>query len=174
MPDDGHTAHVQALFVQHLPALRGFVLSLVNDFSLVDDVVQETFVTITAKAATYQRGTNFRAWAWTIARFKTLQLLEKVAPAADRLSAEAIEALCAHEASESAFPEEALRHLGPCLQTLAPRARQAIELRYHQAHRPPEIARSLGWTVEAVHVALARARAALRECVTRRMAAENG
>jgi len=29
----------------------------------------------------------------------------------------------------------------------------------------------MGWTVEAVHVALARARAALRECVTRQLTA---
>ena len=67
MLESSQTAHVQSLFLQHLPALRGFVLSLVSDFSLVDDVVQETFVTVTAKAASYQRGTNFRAWVWTIA-----------------------------------------------------------------------------------------------------------
>jgi Sigma-70 region 2 len=53
------TALVQGLFVQHLPALRGFVLSLVSDFSLVDDVVQEAFLTVTAKAANFERGTNF-------------------------------------------------------------------------------------------------------------------
>jgi len=46
-------------------------------------------------------------------------------------------------------------------------------LRDQQAHRPPEIARIMGWTVEAVHVALSRARVFLRGCVTRRMGAEN-
>ena len=172
MHEADHTAHVQALFVQHLPALRGFVLSLVADFSLVDDVVQETFLTVTAKASTFERGTNFRAWVWSIARFKVLQLVAKSAPAGESFSAEVIESLGAQQEAQIGFVEDALQHLGPCLEKLPPKARQAIELRYQQAHRPPEIAQRMGWTVEAVHVALARARVALRDCVNRRMAAE--
>lgn len=167
------TALVQSLFVQHLPALRGFVLSLISDFSLVDDVVQETFLVVTAKAATFQRGTNFRAWAWTIARYKVLQTLEKAAPVAERFAAEVIDALSAHETAETWFSDEQLQHLAKCMEGLAPKAREAVELRYQQAHRPPEIASRLGWTVESVHVALSRARVFLRECVTQRIAAAN-
>src|SRR5260370_41320408 len=95
------TALVQSLFVQHLPALRGFVLSLVSDFSLVDDIVQETFLVITAKAGTFQRGTNFRAWAWTIARYKVLQTLEKQAPVPERFAPDVLEALSAHDTAET-------------------------------------------------------------------------
>lgn len=167
------TALVQSLFVQHLPALRGFVLSLVSDFSLVDDVVQETFLVITAKASSFQRGTNFRAWAWTIARYKVLQMLEKNAPTPERFAPEVLEALAAHETAETWFSDEQMQHLAKCMEELAPRAREAVELRYQQAHRPPEIASRLGWTVESVHVALSRARVFLRDCVTHRMAAAN-
>lgn len=159
---------VQGLFVQHLPALRGFVLSLVSDYSLVDDVVQETFLVVSAKAGQFQRGSNFRAWAWTIARYKVLQTLQKVPKAEQRLSDEVIESLCATEASEEWPAEDQLRQLAECVRELAPKARQAVELRYQQAHKPPEIARLMGWTVDAVHVALSRARVALRDCVQRR------
>src|SRR5215210_2407993 len=116
-------AHVQGLFVQHLPALRGFVLSLVSDFSLVDDVVQEAFLTVTAKAGDFQRGTNFRAWAWTIARFKMLQLIEKQMPVKERFAPDVIEALSAHEAAEDWQLQDMLRHLGTCVAELAPKAR---------------------------------------------------
>ncbi len=163
-------ALVQGLFVQHLPALRGFVLSLVTDYSLVDDVVQETFLVVSAKAGEFQRGSNFRAWAWTIARYKVLQTLQKTPKAEQRLSDEVIESLCATEASEEWPAEEQLHQLAECVRELAPRARQAVELRYQQAHKPPEIARLMGWTVDAVHVALSRARVTLRECVQRRTA----
>jgi RNA polymerase sigma-70 factor (ECF subfamily) len=163
---------VQGLFVQHLPALRGFVLAIAGDFDLVDDIVQETFMTVSAKAGDFERGTNFRAWLWTIARFKALQALDSRANRHERLAPEVIEALCAHEAAENWHAEEHLRHLAFCINELAPQARRAIELRYHQAHRPPEIARRMGWTVEAVHVVLSRARVFLRECVTRRLKAE--
>ena len=166
------TTLVQQQFVQHLPALRGFVVSLVADFSLVDDVVQETFLTVTEKAANFQPGTNFRAWVWTIARFKVLQLLSNRGPAGGHLSTEAVEALCAHAGAEDWLEEAQLRFLSACIGELAPRAREAVELRYRHAQRPPEIAKRMGWTIDAVHVALSRARVALRDCVTKRMAAE--
>src|SRR6266853_5742946 len=105
------TALVQGLFVQHLPALRGFVLSLISDFSLVDDVVQETFLVVTAKAGSFQRGTNFRAWAWTIARYKVLQTLEKNAALPDRFAPEVLEALASHSTADSWFSEEQLQQL---------------------------------------------------------------
>jgi RNA polymerase sigma-70 factor (ECF subfamily) len=171
--DQEQTRLVQGLFVQHLPALRGFLVSLVSDFSLVDDIVQETFLVVTAKASTFQRGTNFRSWAWTIARFKALQLLEKAAGPEERFAPDVIAALCSHPAAETFPGEEQLRQLRLCLDQLAPKAREAVELRYHHAHRPPEIAHRLGWGVDAVHVALSKARAFLRGCVERRMAAEN-
>lgn len=167
------TALVQSLFVQHLPALRGFVLSLVSDFSMVDDVVQETFLVVTAKAGNFERGTNFRAWAWTIARYKVLQTLEKNAAPVDRFAPEVLDALAAQETAETWFSDEQIQHLAKCMESLAPRAREAVELRYQQAHRPPEIASRLGWTVESVHVALSRARVFLRDCVTQRMLAAN-
>ena len=166
------TTLVQGLFLQHLPALRGFVQSFVRDWALVDDVVQETFLTVNSKAGDFERGTNFRGWVWTIARFKALQLLEKKPSTGQVLSPEVIEALCAHEDAEQWPLESRIEHLGTCLTELAPKARQAVELRYQQAHRPPEIARRMGWSVDAVHVALSRARVFLKGCIERRIAAE--
>ncbi|MHA3775170.1 sigma-70 family RNA polymerase sigma factor [Verrucomicrobiota bacterium sgz303538] len=171
MPPD-HVAHVQGLFVQHLPALRGFVLSLVSNFGHVDDVVQETFIAVTKKATDFEPGTNFRAWAWTIARYKALQFIEKHGTANEHLSPEVIEALCAHDSARDWHTEELLSKLGDCIGELAPKARQAIELRYMQALRPPDVARVMNWTVDAVHVVLARARIVLRECVTGRATRE--
>jgi len=62
-----HVLLVQKLFVQHMPQLRAFVLSLMPDFSQVDDIIQDAFLTVTAKAADFQEGTNFKAWVFTIA-----------------------------------------------------------------------------------------------------------
>jgi DNA-directed RNA polymerase specialized sigma24 family protein len=54
--------------------LRVFVLSLAPDFSAADDVLQETFLVVTRKAAESEPGTNFFAWARRIATFKVLAL----------------------------------------------------------------------------------------------------
>lgn len=173
-PVESSVHHVQKLFVQHLPALRGFVGALVGDFSVVDDVVQETFMTVTAKAATFEPGTNFRAWAWSIARHKILEVYRTNARHAI-LSPDVVEALCAREEGVDWLNLDAMvLHVGECVETLAPKARLAFELRYRHAHTPQEIARQMEWTVNAIHVALSRARAAVRECVEQRLATERG
>ena len=145
-------------------AVRGFVIALLPDFSRVDDVVQETFLTATAKAKNFEPGTNFKAWVFTIARFKVLESHRDLACGRVAFTPEVIEALSAEDHDE-ALQEEHLQLLARCVEKLSPQAKRAVQLRYHQAHRPPEIARAMGWTLNAVNVALARARVALRECM---------
>lgn len=170
-PDQEQTARVQQLFVQHIAHLRGMLRALVRDRARVDDLVQETFLTVTAKANSFEEGTSFRAWLFTIARFKVLKSLRQN-PLAHALTDEVIEALTASE-PELPDGDERMQHLTHCLESLAPQARRTIELRFQQSLRPPEIARTMNWTTGAVKVALSRARSVLRECVERRVAAEN-
>jgi RNA polymerase sigma-70 factor (ECF subfamily) len=173
-PTPEKLALVQGLFIQHLPTVRAFVLALVGSFDLVDDIVQETFITVNANASAFKEGTNFRAWVCAIARFKVLQALSSRARKdAEYLSPEVVEALSAHETAEDWCTEQKLGLLASCLEELAPQAHRMVELRYQHAHRPPEIARLMGWTDGAVHVALSRARVFLRDCVKRRMSADN-
>lgn len=167
---DSRVTLVQMLFVQHTAALRGFVHALVPDFARADDIIQETFLTVTKKAGDFEPGTNFLGWACSIARFKMLESTRKQRSSTS-LSPEIIESLCACEPEPEAS-DERLRHLGECLKKLAPQARQAVEMRYQQAHKPAEIARRLGWGAESVYVALSRARTLLRECVARKLAEE--
>jgi RNA polymerase sigma-70 factor, ECF subfamily len=166
-----HTAQVQALFVRHSPALRGFVASLVSQFGAVDDVLHDTFVTITAKAAEFELGTNFLAWAKAIARFKVLHARRAHWRELNGISDEAIDALCASEPEAEASPlEHRLAALAACIDALAPKTRRAVQLRYQQAHSVPEAAQRLGWTPGSLYVILFRARTALRECIERKMA----
>ena len=55
-------------FVQHLPALRAFALSLTRNGALADDMVQDTLVKAWTKIHTFEPGTNMRAWLFTILR----------------------------------------------------------------------------------------------------------
>ena len=167
-PGPDHVAQVQMLFVQHSPALRGFILSLMPDFGRVDDILQETFLTITKKADDFVPGSNFMGWACAIARFKVLEAVRVNPHAPQALSEEVLESLCACE-PEPEEQSERLKYLTDCLDQLAPQARRAIELRYQQAHKPAEIAQIMGWSPDAVYVALSRARVVLRECVSRKL-----
>jgi RNA polymerase sigma-70 factor (ECF subfamily) len=170
-PDPAKIALVQQLFVQNLVPLRGMLAALVRDRDRVDDLVQETFLTVTAKAAVFREGSSFRGWCFTIARYKVLESF-RARPSGEALSPEVLEALTAVEPAMP--PNEArMEHLAGCMEKLAPQARRAIELRYQQSHTPPEIAHVMGWTTGAVKVALSRARIVLRECVERQLAQES-
>lgn len=170
MPAPDQIALVQRLFIQNMVAVRGFVIALMPDFSRVDDVVQETFLTVTANADDFVEGTKFRSWAFSIARYKVLEAARQPGLKELLLDAEVIEALCATEMEiEETNTDEGLRALEECKDVLAPKARRVIDLRYDESHRPPEIAQKMGWTVNAVNVALARARKALRGCVDRKL-----
>jgi RNA polymerase sigma-70 factor (ECF subfamily) len=164
---------VQRLFIEHSPELRGFVAVLVRDFALVDDVLQETFLTVTKKAKTFDPERNFLAWACGIARFKVMEAGRKSSREWQPLSEEVLDVLAA---SMPVVPDEdrRLKYLEDCIAELAPQARRMVEMCYSHASKPAEIARQINWTPESVYVALSRARAALRDCVQRRLAAEGG
>jgi RNA polymerase sigma-70 factor (ECF subfamily) len=169
--EEAHTAAVQGLFLQFQPAVRGYVLSMIPDFSLADDVMQEIFLVVTRKAASFEIGTSFPAWVKTIARFKALETIRAGRCRCETLSEEVLEALGAERSEFRGDTDERLALLASCLDELAPQARRSIDLRYKQDHLPPQIAGLMGCTVPSVNVTLSRARAFLRDCVMRKMEA---
>lgn len=157
--------YVQQLFVRHQGQLKAFVLALWPDFARADDVLQEVFLTVTEKAADFQPGTNFLAWARSIARFKLLEARRAQRSTVDADVLASLAASCPEDWGD----DRKLAALTSCLASLAPKAQEIIRLRYHREHSPPEIARLLSRSVNSVAVALAKARVVLRECIERRL-----
>ena len=58
----------EILLISTIPNLRAFAMSLCRDPSRADDLVQETLVKAWAKLASFEKGTNFKAWVFTILR----------------------------------------------------------------------------------------------------------
>jgi len=160
------TIRVQQLFVQHQGQLKAFILVLWPDFAQADDVLQEVFLTVTAKAAEFDFDTSFLAWSRAIARFKLLEARRKLNLRS--LDNEVLTSLAA-ACPEDWGSDSRMTALAKCLTTLAPKAQELVRLRYHREHSPGEIASILSWTVNSVAVGLAKARAALRECIQRQL-----
>ena len=160
---------VQRLFVECQPALRAFIGALVPEFSRAQDVLQETFLTVTQKANDFVPETNYLGWACTIARYKVLEARRERKFVG--LTEAAIEALCAKTPD---LPSPRSDALAQCIEELAPKAKQAITLRYQGSHSAAEVANIMGWTAEAVYVALSRARRFLEKCIAEKLAAMQG
>jgi RNA polymerase sigma-70 factor, ECF subfamily len=175
VPSADQLTQVQALFVQHANAIRGFVLGLWPDADRANDIVQEVFLTVSAKANDFQIGTNFRAWAFSVAKNKVRQTMQKAADwRVQPLSGEVIDALTADEVDAFDHHDERLQALNDCIQRLAPQARRTVELRYREGQSPPAIAGLMHWTTNAVKVALSRAKDFLRGCVHKRLVGMEG
>lgn len=54
--------------LEQIPSLRAFAVSLSGNQDLADDLVQDTLVKAWAAYASFQQGTNLRAWLFTILR----------------------------------------------------------------------------------------------------------
>ena len=167
--DNKHLIHVQTLFVKHMPRVRAFVFSLMPDISKVDDIMQDVFLTVTAKASDFQEGTNFLAWVFAIARFRVLKSMNKMDKAFLPLSEDVLNALAEDYREPEADQDRRLALLELCMKKLAPQARRMIKLRYHGALKAAAIAKKLGVSVNGVSVLLSRSRSMLRLCIERQL-----
>ncbi len=167
--ENEHLIHVQTLFVGYMPRTRAFVYSLMPDISQVDDIMQDVFLTVTAKASDFEKGSNFRAWVFAIARFRVLKTMNQMNKAFLPLSEEVLEALAADYREPEADQDRRLALLQLCMKKLAPQARRMIQLRYQGALKAAAIAEKLGVSVNGVSVLLSRSRKLLRKCVERQM-----
>lgn len=70
-------AEFKALLTAVIPQLRAFARSLSGNRDLADDLVQETMIKAWAARDRYERGTNFRAWTYTILRNHFFSLMRR-------------------------------------------------------------------------------------------------
>lgn len=171
MSELDHISEVQLLFVKHYSSVKAYIHSLVRDSHAVDDIVQNVFLIVTSKAETFTLGTNFIAWVFTIARFEVLRYFEKSKRNRLKFSNDLLEQMLVDA------PEDLAGHprriaLGVCLESLSPKIKEMMRLRYEEGQKPKKIAEELGWTPESVSVAMSRSRKKLRHCIERRMAKE--
>lgn len=154
---------VQALFLRHFSLIRGFIRGLLPDPVRADDVLQETFLTVTRKAGDFDPASSFPKWACAIARYKVLEERRSMGKTGGMFSPEVMEALAFTD--EAYTPDPRLGRLRRCLNRLPEGMRRMLRLRYQEDHTPAEIADRIGWSANAVYVALSRSRSMLRKCL---------
>ena len=162
-----HVLGVQRLFVRHQQQVRAFVVALVADFTIADDVMQEDLPEVTRQAPSFEIGSNFMAWARTIARFRVLSAVRDRQRLPRRLADDVIDALAA-DAPLDELDELIGRSRAPQLPRSArPGGARDGASPLWQRTPPPGHRAVRAQSVNAINVTLARARAALRECMER-------
>lgn len=153
----GDQAAFEHLLERHVDPLFRYALRLCGSQQTAEDLVQETWLTVWAKARQFKpRKARVTTWMHRILYNKFIDHCRK----ADR--AGAIEPIPAPSLTSPEIPPDA-RWLHHQLMALPEPQRAAIVLAHAQGFNNKDIAHILGSTVRAVESLLARARRTLRQ-----------
>lgn len=160
------------LFVANRNRLFRYVRALVPHRTDAEDVFQETCVVLWREFPNFRREADFMPWALKIAfnRVRTHRHRRRQARLffgegiLEKLAAESAEML-----GELDLRSEVLRR---CCQRLPRRDRELIAMYYSRETTVGAIAKELGRPVNTLYKALQRIRRSLRQCIERRLAAE--
>src|SRR5262245_27472815 len=129
---DGNKLAMRALFARHQVRVYRFVLRIVRDGTLAEDVVSEVFIDAWQHAGRFEGRSSVSTWLLGIARHKALT-------AANRRSTESIDSETAMNVVDpSASPEAELGQkdtgtvIRRCIAALSPEHAEIIDLVYYQ------------------------------------------
>ena len=163
------SANFEALAMPLFDQLYNFAHWLTKNREEAEDLVQETYTKALKGFASFQPGTNFRAWMYRILRntFLTSRAgLKATVPIED----EEEPAASPEETPESLFIASANRALvQSAIEDLPVRFREIILLGEVEEMSYQEIAQTLGVPIGTVMSRLSRARAALRTAIKEKM-----
>jgi RNA polymerase sigma-70 factor (ECF subfamily) len=140
-----------------IPRLRRYARALAGEKSAADDLVQDTLERAWAKLHLYRRGTDLRAWMFTVMHNVYVNQLRAARPGV-QLEDDMPELM--RPARESEALE--LRDLDRAVRRLPPEQREVLLLVVLEDMSYDEAARTLGIPIGTVMSRLARAREKLR------------
>ena len=151
------------------PIVAGYINAVVPDFQEAEDLLQDVAVILLRKFSEYDAQRPFLAWAIGIAKREVLMARRAHARSLLCYQADLLDRIS--QVYEDLAPEleDRSRALRDCLQTIKGRASELLRLRYEESLKPNAIASRFGLAVVAVRVMLSRTRAALRECIERKL-----
>lgn len=152
-------------------SLHRYCRQMLPDLDLADEVHQMTFVQAYEGLFRFARRSSLRTWLFGIAHHRCLDAI-KIARRRERrfeLRAELPDRpVPVGNAEERLTALSRLRDLGRCLRELAPRARNAVLLRFQEGITYEEMARLSGERPATLQARVARALPVLRRCLERK------
>ncbi len=155
--------------IQAQGRIHAYILSLVLNKSLASELLQRTNLVLLQKEAEFQPGTNFGAWACTIAYYEVLS--ERRNKSRDRhvFSDGTLSLLAAMNGPQDDDDDERMQALDACLELLSSEHRDLVMARYRPNGSVTQLAQTLNKTPAAISASLYRIRTTLMECVRRKL-----
>lgn len=160
---------VRLLNGTHAMLLR-YVLSLVANRHDAEDVLQRASVVMWKRFGTFESGTDFVAWATTIAFYEVKNFQRVTGRSRLDFDDDLMQTLAAERAQHVLRWSPRMEALEVCVEKLDPAQRKLVEKIYTQGIDVGAVARQQGRAPQTIYNQLNFIRRALTECVERRMA----
>ncbi len=157
------------LLTNHYCRLHSFVLCMVPNKADADDVMQETTLLMWEKFNEFEPGTDFFAWAKTIARYRILNLRTKKARSHCQLNDKVLELLQSERDGYDDQIDKKLDALRQCIKKLSNDHRAILQFKYSAEIPARMIAKRTGIPLHTLYRKIANLHAILLSCVRREM-----
>ena len=163
----------QAEFVQLLNAahrrLLAYLVSLLGNLQDAEDVLQRASVTMWKKFDVFESGTDFSAWASTIAYYEARNFQRLNARSRLVFSDDLLKTLAEERLEDVVNVDDRHNALNECLQQLDEPARRLLEAAYLEDGSVVKLAEQLGRAPQTLYNKLNLLRRSLFNCVEQRL-----
>ena len=153
------------LFRQHGRAIYGHIRALVPHMSDVEDVFQETSLTLWLKFDQYRPDLDFRAWACRIAYYKVLKLRDFQIRSPRLFSSDFLDLLSEEMIVMSDMLDARTEALVSCREKLNKRDRNLLDDFHREGATAKDVARKVGRNVHYVYRTIHRIHDILLDCI---------
>ena len=159
----GERRAFEQLYAMFFRPLSGYLLRMVRDPALVEELVDDTFFEAWKHAARFRGESRLSTWLFGIARNRALNALRALKPPHDELEDNAVFADSAHAPDRQASRRQTAQALDAALAELPVDQREALDLVLHQGLSYEEAAQVLQAPLNTVKTRVFHARRKLRE-----------
>jgi len=150
--------------------LYGYILAQVQSFHDADDIAQETRTRLWQQFEHFKPGTDFEAWARTIAYYQVLTFREKAGRQRLQFKQSLVDQLAGEFAERSDHYSDRQRALLWCMESVDDAARDLLRLVYAEGLKIKGAAAKLDRSPAGTYKALERLRQRLQTCIEEKLA----
>ena len=160
---NGDTAAIAEIVETYRVGLELYLLTIVGDAELAEELTQDTFVNIFIKKPHFTPKASFKTWLYTVGKNNALKFLKKQKRSVPLSYEDAV--LIPDDArgvEEQYFADETRLHVHEVLNRLHPAYREILWLTYFEGLSNRESAAIFGKNVHSIESLVSRARKALK------------
>lgn len=163
------------LLALHQRRIYLFILALLPHVADAEEVLQDTCIILWQKFPQFELGTDFRAWAFQIARYEVLNFFKRARrePSRHAFSEELMNEIAITAATQLDELERRRLALADCINGLPLRDRDLLSRRALPGATVASVASDVERPLEGLYKAFQRIHRLLADCIERRIAMED-